>query len=138
MPDSELRTMQEELEHYRSEREKIRTLVGQIGGVASRRKERIINITFIVLVAALFTHDALHYFKLINGLWPHTIAVEVAVLLVSVKIIWMMHQQSRVEHFQFWILNSIEFRLTDMGRRFQKMEKDLQEANANKDVSTPT
>jgi len=46
-------------------------------------------------------------------------------LLVSIKIIWMIHKQGKLEHFQFWILNSIEFRLNDVSRRMKDIEKKL-------------
>ena len=47
----------------------------------------------------------------------------IGVLLVSVKIIWMIHKQTKVEHFQFWILNSIEFRLNAISKKLTQMEK---------------
>jgi len=125
MTHVDVESMREELEHYRSERDKIRSVIGQIGGAGGGQKERVLNIGFIVVVVALFIFDLLQYTGAIPHLWPHTIAMEVAVLLVSLKIIWMIHQQRRVEHFQFWILNSIEFRLNDLGRRFKKMEQEL-------------
>ena len=128
MTNTDFSSMQEELEHYRAEREKIRNLVGQIGGAAGSKLDRLLNVLFITLVVGLFTVDALQYLKVIRQMWPPELSVEVALLLVSIKIIWMIYQQSRVEHFQFWILNSIEFRLTDLGRRLHKIEARL-EAN---------
>jgi len=41
---------------------------------------------------------------------------------VSIKIIWMIHQQQKIDHFQFWILNSIEFRLNEIVRRTRIIE----------------
>ena len=134
MTDTDFSSMQEELEHYRAEREKIRSLVGQIGGAAGSKLDRLLNILFIVLVISLFSVDTLHYLGVIRQLWPPELSVEVALLLVSIKIIWMIYQQSRVEHFQFWILNSIEFRLTDVGRRLQKMETLLQDKSRTEDA----
>ena len=40
--------------------------------------------------------------------------MELAVLLVSVKIIWMIHLQSQIEHFQ---VTQISKRLKDMESR---------------------
>ncbi len=54
-------------------------------------------------------------------------SIEIGVLLVSLKIIWMMHKQTKVEHFQFWILNSIEFRLNDMSKKIEKIRKELKD-----------
>jgi len=134
MTDTDFSSIQEELEHYRAEREKIRIVVGVFGGAAGSRLDRTLNILFISLVVGLFTVDAFQYFHLIPQMWPPELSVEVALLLVSIKIIWMIYQQSRVEHFQFWILNSIEFRLTELGRRMQKMETAITDKRTPEDA----
>ena len=38
----------------------------------------------------------------------------------------MMHQNAKVNHFQFWVLNSIEFRLNAMERRLKKAVEKLE------------
>ena len=63
---------------------------------------------------------------------PTTLVLEIAVLLVSLKIIWMIHTQSKVDHFQFWVLNTIEFQINILSRRFMALEKDLR-----KQLDTP-
>ena len=42
---------------------------------------------------------------------PPLFSIEIGLLLVSIKIIWMIHKQMKVERFQFWILNLIEYRI---------------------------
>ena len=42
---------------------------------------------------------------------------------MSIKIIWMVHNQTRVEHFQFWMLNAIEFRINELARDLRNIEK---------------
>jgi hypothetical protein len=44
---------------------------------------------------------------------------------VSLKIIWMIHAQTKVDHFQFWILNSIEFRMNMVSRRIAELDDVL-------------
>jgi len=44
----------EELESYKREREKIKKLVGSIGGKNFVKKDRIINIVFLGIVVGLF------------------------------------------------------------------------------------
>ena len=56
---------------------------------------------------------------------PTMFSIEIGVLLVSLKIIWMMHKQTKVEHFQFWVLNSIEFRLNDLAKRISKIDEKI-------------
>lgn len=126
--DTEAQAMQEELEHFRTERDKVRALVGQIGGKGSAKRDKLMNIVFITLVLMLFTGELLARMKIVDwGLEPMD-SMGLAVLLVSLKIIWMIHQQSRVEHFQFWILNTIEFRLTDLAKNIRTLQNTVNEA----------
>lgn len=117
----------QELEHYRSEKERIRKIIGQIGGSTSKRQDRTINVAFLALVLALFSFDILRevFAVSIRGL-PPFLSMELALLLVSVKIIWMIHRQSKVDHFQFWVLNSIEFQINLISKRLKEFEERLE------------
>jgi hypothetical protein len=115
----------EELEHFRKEKERIRGIVGQIGGKGSEKRFRLINITFISAMVLLFILDMLRHLFHVEVPLPQMFSLELAVLLVSIKIIWMIHRSSRVEHFQFWVLNSIEFRLNDLSKNLREIEKKL-------------
>ena len=115
----------EELEQFRKEKERIRMLVGQIGGKHSQKRDHYMNIGFIIAMVALFLLDILRHLFHINIPLPQMFSIELAVLLVSVKIIWMIHKGTKVEHFQFWVLNSIEFRLNDVTKRLREIDKKL-------------
>lgn len=119
-PDTE--SLQEELRQFCEEKEKIRELVGQVGGVGSRRRDKALNIGFLIAIAILFLADVFRHVLNINIPLPPLFSIELGVLLVSVKIIWMIHKQARVEHFQFWILNSIEYRLNEIARAVRQLE----------------
>ena len=93
--------LKEELEQFKAEKEKIRKLVGQIGGQKSDLQDRIINTTFVVVIMLLFTADILRHFFEIHIPFPTFFSLELGILLVSIKIIWMIHRQTKVEHFQF-------------------------------------
>ena len=123
--DAEARALQDELDQYRQEKEKIRDIVGQIGGVASTRKDKTWNTVFIVAIAFLLMLDIARHVLDWHVPIPPLFSIELGVLLVSVKIIWMVHKQTRIEHFQFWILNSIEFRLNDMSKRIREIERGV-------------
>jgi hypothetical protein len=116
--------LHQELDHYRSEKERIRKVIGQIGGATSKRQDRLINIVFLVVVVGLFVFDIL---REITGFTlptiPRFLSMELALLLVSLKIIWMIHRQSKVDHFQFWVLNSIEFQINMMSKRLKELEE---------------
>lgn len=122
-PDYE--TLMTELEQFRREKEAIRTLVGQIGGANQARRDHVINIFFIGAIAGLFVLDVLRHFLHWEIPLPAMFSLELGVLLVSIKIIWMIHKQTKVEHFQFWILQSIEFRLNDLSKQVRRIEDRL-------------
>lgn len=110
-------TLLQELEDYRQERERMKRVMAQIGGKQQSTLNRIINITLVLSIVALAIIE--FGFKLI----PAILALEIGVLLVSIKIIWMVYMQEKANHFQFWILNSLEFRINEITRRVRNIEK---------------
>lgn len=115
-----------ELDQFKKEKEKIRRLMGQIGGKNAEKKDRRINLFFIAAISLLAINDFLHQIIGLPTFVPSLFTLEIAVLLVSIKIIWMMHKATKVEHFQFWILNSIEFRLNDVSKQLHSLEKTVE------------
>ncbi|MGC9311824.1 MAG: hypothetical protein ACP5IA_03955 [Sediminispirochaetaceae bacterium] len=108
-----------EIEEYNRERDQIKNMLGRIGGEKYSKTDMIINIVFLSAIIALFTLELTTHFL------PTFISIEVSVLLVSVKIVWMIHSQHKFNHFQFWILNSLEFRMNNMYSRLKKIERML-------------
>ena len=122
MAGRDTESLQDELRQFREEKEKIRELVGQIGGKTSRRKDLALNVVFLAAIVFLFLADVFRHVLHVDIPIPPMFSIELGVLLVSVKIIFMIHQQSRVEHFQFWILNSIEYRLNEIAKTVRQLE----------------
>lgn len=115
-----------ELDQFKKEKEKIRKLMGQIGGKDAEKQDRWANRFFITAISLLALNDILHHVFGFHTPVPSIFSLEIAVLLVSVKIIWMMHKSTKVEHFQFWILNSIEYRLNDVAKQLRTLEKTVE------------
>ena len=122
-----------ELDQFKKEKEKIRKLMGQIGGKDAEKKDHQVNIFFITAISLLATNDLLHHVFDIHTPIPSLLSLEIAVLLVSIKIIWMMHKATKVEHFQFWILNSIEYRLNDVAKQLRDLEKTVTKYHSEDD-----
>ncbi len=108
-----------ELEEYNREKERIRAMLGKIGGKDYSHRDNIINMVFLGIILVLFTLEITTHFL------PSYVSLEVSVLLVSIKIVWMIHSQQKFNHFQFWILNTLEFRVNDMTKRVRKIEKQI-------------
>ena len=125
MSDPELRAREHEIElelaEYTNEREKLKEILGAYGGKRYSRIDTIMNVVFLVIIVGLFTIQAT--LKIID---PY-VSIEVSVLLVSIKIVWMIHSQNKMNHFQFWVLNTIEYRVNETIRRIQSLERKLGE-----------
>ena len=135
MNREEERMIENELEQFKAEKEKIRQIVGKIGGKTTSRNDRLVNFTFVSVLVLLFVIDIMHASGIPVPL-STSFTIILAVLLVSLKMIWMIHKNAKVNHFQFWILSSIEFRLNDMSNRVKNMEKNINTLTSGKKGKT--
>jgi len=107
----------DEIREFEQEREQLKEALGKIGGRNFSKRDNWINTGFFILILALLI------FELTTEYLPRLISLQLGVLLVSVKIVFMIHSQQKVHHFQFWILSSIEYRMNDISRRMRKLER---------------
>jgi len=110
-----------ELEAFKKEKERVKKILGSLGGTKTARRDKIINTSFAVLVLGFFVLELTTHFL------PSFVSLEIGLLFLSVKIIWMMNSAHKVSHFQFWILNSIEFKVNQIDRRIIDLEKNFKE-----------
>ena len=112
--------IEEELEHFKRERERIRALLGKIGGVGDVRKHKIFNIAILLTTVTLFILEMLH-------ILPIMMSLEIGLLLVSVKIVLLIQSMLRQNHFEFWMLNTIEFRINEISNRMHALETQVRD-----------
>ena len=106
-PEDEISDLKLELDNFEKEKERVRAIIGSIGGVPKFRT-KLINVLFITIiivagVISIFSDEKLRL-----------LMVELTTVMLSVKIIYMIHIQMRVNHFKFWILSAIEWRINEM------------------------
>jgi len=111
--------LRRELEEFHEEKNKVRDVIGKIGGKINSRIDTGLNIAFLLIIAGLFV------LEVTTELLPVFISLEIGVLLVSIKIVWMIHNLNKFYHFQFWVLNSIEFRINDLVKKVRGIEKSV-------------
>lgn len=116
-PGEEIRDLRQSLEHFEQEKERVRVIIGQVGGVP-RFRTKLINalFVFIIIVAgvvSIFSDEKLRL-----------LMIELTTVMLSVKIIYMIHIQTRVNHFEFWILSAIEWRINEMMAEIKKQLKN--------------
>jgi hypothetical protein len=51
--------------------------------------------------------------------------LELGVVFISVKLIYIMHNQASVNHFELWILSSIEWRINEMFKKIKEMHNAI-------------
>jgi hypothetical protein len=108
-PGQEIDDLKREIENFKKEKERVRSIIGQIGGIPEFNI-KIFNIVFAAFIMAclIFSLIAKGTLRLALG--------ELAIAAVSIKLIYLIHNQTRVNHFQLWILSSIEWRLNEMSK----------------------
>ncbi len=105
--ESEIDDLKLELEHFQQEKERVRAIIGQVGGVP-KFHTKLANTAFIILIAVTLV------ISIVGGEKWRLLMIEIATVALSLKIIYLIHCQMRVNHFKFWILSSIEWRINEM------------------------
>lgn len=121
MSESEIRAREREIElelaEFAQEREHLKAILGAYGGRRYSRIDTVLNVAFLIIIVGLFVVQVTS--KIIE---PY-VSLEISLLLVSVKIVWMIYSQNKMNHFQFWTLHTIEYRVNEAIRRLQAIER---------------
>ncbi|MHC4456259.1 MAG: hypothetical protein ACYS0I_04040 [Planctomycetota bacterium] len=115
--EDEIDDLRQELEHFQEEKERVRQIIGKIGGVPKLRT-KLINAIFIVVIVGSIA------VSVVGGQNLRLLMIEVATVALSLKIIYLLHCQARVTHFEFWVLSSLEWRLIEMMKQLKKSENE--------------
>ena len=109
----------EEIRQFEKESASLHKILAKTKALGDSRMEKAINISIFTIAALLLILQlTIHPFA-------EEISLEIGLFLVSFKLILMIHASSRFNHFQFWILHSIETRVNRMADRLDEMEKKL-------------
>ncbi len=87
-----IKDLEKELEEFQKEKERVKNIIGKIGGKKRSVYGRYANTLFICIVLSVF---------FIGGIFhkiSFMLSIEIGVLLTSLKIAWMIHQQEKVNH----------------------------------------
>ena len=112
----EISDLRHELEQFQKEKDRVRAIVGKIGGVPKFRT-KLINVIFILVIVVSVIGS------IIGGEKLRLLMIELATVTLSMKIIYMIHYQMRVNHFKFWILSSIEWRINEMAKQIKQLNE---------------
>jgi len=116
--EEELEDLKKEFEHFEKDKERVRAIVGQIGG-APKSQATILNALFVIILVVSVVISVIADEK-----W-RLLMIELATVTLSVKIIYLIHSQMRVAHFEFWILSSLEWRVNEMMKQLRQIKKQI-------------
>jgi hypothetical protein len=114
MNDNDYQELKIQLEEYKQEKERVRNIVGQIGSRRGSRYHKIIDQLFLMIVLFVFVAGVI--FRGIS----YNIALQLGILFACIKVIWMVNEQQKINHFQFWILSTIELRINEIDKKLNK------------------
>ncbi len=114
--EEELKDLKKEIEHFQQEKERIRAIVGKVGGVP-KFNTKMANYIFMAIIVVTLIISALF------GGEMRLMMIEMATVALAVKILYMVYCQSRVNHFQLWMQSSIEWRINEITKILRQIQK---------------
>jgi len=114
--EEEIEDLKQELENFQQEKDRIRGIVGKIGGVPTFNTRMFNNVFLAVIIVSLMV--SLFFPKI------QLLMIELATVFLSIKILYMMNCQNRVNHFQLWMLSSLEWRINEVMKQLRKVQAD--------------
>jgi len=115
--EREITDLKEELEHFQQEKERVRGIIGKIGGVPKFHTKLIGAIFIVVITASVVV-------SIVAGDRLRLLMIELATVSLSLKIIYLIHCQMRINHFEFWILSSIEWRINEIIKQIRQLNEN--------------
>jgi hypothetical protein len=116
--EQEMSDLRQEIEEFKKEKERVRGIVGKVGGMPTF-DAKLFNIFFALFVGACLIVSIIYADSM------QFVLGELAVAAVSIKLIYLLHNQQRVNHFQLWILSSLEWRVNEMVSKLEQLRKAL-------------
>lgn len=126
MENNTQENLMKELEAFHKEKEKINKIIGRIGGRNDTQNKRVNILLISMIVVLLFMGGVLRRISL-------DVSVYFAILLGIIKIIWLIYEMKKTNHFQYWILNSIEIKVNEMNSKIKNIERKLSELENKKE-----
>ena len=117
--EEELADLKQEIESFKKEKERVRTIVGKIGGVP-KHNIRLLNITFILVIVGSLV------MALVSSGTLRLAMLELAIAVLSAKIIYLIICQNKITHFQLWILTSLEWQLNEISKKIKNIRGEVE------------
>jgi hypothetical protein len=65
--------------------------------------------------------------SVVGGEQWRLLMIEIATVALALKIIYLIHSQMKVAHFEFWILSSLEWRINEIMKQLRELQRDRED-----------
>jgi hypothetical protein len=91
------------------------------GSIATGRRpwEKAVTVVWVVLTLAAFAWSMFGEGKLSE------MSLEIGILLLSLKFAWSLMQEAKVNHYMFWILQTLEHKVIDLSADVRRQRRSL-------------
>jgi hypothetical protein len=112
--------VKEEVEQYKKEKEKIRKLLDSISSTKNGILNKVMDYGFILLLILLV------FARFVFGIVDNILSLELGLLLLSIKIIWLIKIQNNYNHFIFMIMHSLDHHQLKILEELKEIEKKME------------
>lgn len=120
--------IQTEIASYAKESARIKRVLDAINGNTRTLGNKLVNVVFFIGILALVL------LRFVFNITNDILSLELGIIFLSVKMMWMMYMQSKHEHFLFWILHTIEFEQHEILRRLDARNGDSKATDSKKNL----
>jgi len=93
--------------------------------IFGRRKwEKVLTIVWLVATVGFFAWSMFGKGKMA------TISLEIGILLISFKIAWSIVRSAKINHYEFWILQTLDFKMNDLRHDMRRQRKKIDDLEA--------
>jgi uncharacterized coiled-coil protein SlyX len=89
-----------------------------------RTWEKVLNIVWLVATVGFFAWNMFGHGKLAS------VSLEIGILLISLKLAWSINQNAKINHYEFWILQTLDFKLNDLRHDIHRQRKKIDSLEA--------
>jgi hypothetical protein len=112
--------VKEEVEQYKKEKEKIRKILDSISSTKNGILNKVMDYGFILLLILLV------FVRFVFGIIDNILSLELGLLLLSIKIIWLIKIQSNYNHFIFMIMHTLDHHQMKILEELKEIEKKME------------
>jgi hypothetical protein len=112
--------VKEEVEQYKKEKEKIRKLLDSISSTKNGILNKVMDYGFILLLILLV------FARFVFGIVDNILSLELGLLLLSIKIIWLIKIQNNYNHFIFMIMHTLDHHQMKILEELKEIEKKME------------